>query len=163
MNMTSIGSRVAFCVVLAGLLASCKSIKEDNLHAKTKGQPASGPEFHAIAFKSGHPIDSEELMDAVTEVDAAIAAMRHNVGLINSIQSVNYSVVGTTDNAECSGEACDVLSLKRARLVQDWLTRNGVPALRFRQPVGRGSPMPRDYISNEEERSMTRSVRVEID
>lgn len=124
---------------------------------------ASGPEFYSISFRSGRPHDNDDLLDAVTDTSAALAAMTHNAELINGIRSAKFTVVGTTDNVECLGDVCSKLSLDRARLVHDWLVAHGVPSLILNKPIGRGSPMPVGYKSNEDERFMTRSVRVVID
>lgn len=132
-------------------------------HLPAETAPASGPEMHAIGFKQGHPIGGENLLDAVYDVDASVRSMNHDIQLIDSVKNIRFTPIGTTDNIECQGAACIKLSFVRARLVRNWLIEHGVPASKLKDPIGQGSPMPQGYKSNDEERFMVRSVRIEIE
>lgn len=145
------------------LLVSCVNVKEGSAHKTLNAPLTSGPEFYAVGFKQGHPIGNEKLLEAVADPDASVEAMGRNAELINRVKVLRFVVVGTTDNAECEGDACSTLSYRRALLVRNWLVENGVPSSRLTAPVGQGNPMPMGYKSTEEERLVARSVRVEIE
>jgi OOP family OmpA-OmpF porin len=122
--------------------------------------PVSGPEMHAVSFKPGRPTDQDDFLAAVADPNEAVAALNHDIELIEAIPSASFAVIATTDNKECQAEECAMLSLRRARLVHDWLVSHGISPERLRGPVGRGNAMPANFESSEEERSIARSAQV---
>jgi hypothetical protein len=70
----------------------------------------------------------------------AVDAMRANKSTYLTLKSSSkLRIVRYTDNAECSASACDSLSLRRERLVCDWLLAHGLPARRLLLHEGHGA------------------------
>ena len=102
---------------------------------------ASGPEFHGLSFKPGKPAHGCSLETSVMNPDRLLADLEHNLHLILKFPTLRYQVVGSTDDHECTGSACEDLSIDRARLVHAWLVRNGAPHAQL-EIVGRGILVP---------------------
>lgn len=119
-------------------------------------------EFRRLCFPPGRPLQSESSadMDEVLNqerMDAhlgSLLALKENPG-------IGAEVMGFADESECSPRECRRLSLRRAKIVFDWLRDHGVPAARLRGPSGESTGWPLDNGESEDGRAMNRRVQLE--
>ena len=112
-------------------------------------------------FRSGHPVEGESLESALAS-DEEIPVLLDAVGILKNFPHIILEVTGHTDDSECIGLECEALSLRRARIVYDWLLAHGAPEEGLIGPLGRGPDYPIDYNSIEEGRSRNRRAEVNI-
>lgn len=118
----------------------------------------------SVFFKEKKPSQTDDIKSSLFKYDVSIAALKNDVGAINSFVTKGYSVrvVGFTDNQECSGLECKTLSLRRAELIYRWMLENGVPKNRLLSPEGRGSGEPVADNAIPEGRARNRTVGFEL-
>lgn len=96
----------------------------------------------AVYFNEGLPAKGGNL-DALVDSNESLEVLKNDADAIKSLKPPHQvKIVGHTDSKECSGKACEVLSLRRAQLVFDWMVANGVPASMLLPPEGHGSAEP---------------------
>jgi len=122
---------------------------EDALHVE-------GPELLSVLFKSAMPAPGDSLGASLLPDSGADKALSDNLDILNLYPAAKVRLVGYTDDQECSGPACDALSLRRARLVRDWLVAHGVPETRFSATDAGGLYLAISYKPTESERNLSR-------
>lgn len=116
-----------------------------------------------VEFRAGHPLTGESLTDAVTTPDDnAKRALKEDADVLREMPSARVQIVGFTDSTECMGRQCYELSLRRARVVYEWLVAHGVPRGNLVEPVGRGSEMAIDDNGTEAGRQRNRRAEVNM-
>jgi OOP family OmpA-OmpF porin len=124
--------------------------------------PGLSIDLHSIEFREGHPLPGESLLVAAKPPsDVTLQILRDDLITLTNHPSSRVSIEGFTDNHECSGVECDILSKRRAKLVYDWLVANGVVSTRLEGPEGNGASGAIDY--NEKEAGRQRNRRAELD
>ena len=104
----------------------------------------------------------DALLDSVTDIEFTKYALATDAEIINKVKQLKFQIAGTTDNRECSLEACNDLSLRRAQLVHDWLVSHGVAESRLKPPIGRGDQAPITDNATEDARSFNRRAVVDF-
>jgi len=147
--------KLATCLssVLIAMLSSCLSIHRAEAYSV---------EFKRIYFPPGRPLQSESSADIDKVLDQE--QMHVLLGLLQALKGdpiVGAEVMGFADKNECLPRACRQLSLRRAKIVFDWLLDNGVPVEQLRGPSGESIDWPLDSGETEDGRAINRRVQLE--
>jgi OOP family OmpA-OmpF porin len=119
-------------------------------------------EFKRINFPEKRPDKNEPHVDIDSVLDGEQKAVLQDLAkALTDNPVIGARVVGFSDKNECRATECNELSLRRARLVFDWLLRNGVPAKQLKGPDGESTDYPLDDGDTEEERALNRRVQLE--
>ena len=116
-------------------------------------------EFFAITYKSGLPLENQDIRSAVEDLDWLQRAIDHNFQLIRHMPKLKYQVVGLTDGSECDHD-CSELAARRARLFQESLVSSGVPRSLFCPFKVEGPPWPSPYTPEPDESLLGRQAVV---
>lgn len=146
-----------------GSCGACTTLESSTVESSATLYPAaSAPELLVGLFKEGRPHAGDRLSDAVTDPDFTLSALARDADIINRFTDFEFQISGTTDNRECAAQECIELSLRRARLVYEWLVAHGVQETRLKPPIGRGDQVPLTDNSTETERSVNRRVIIDF-
>lgn len=119
-------------------------------------------EFKRVTFPERRPKKNESYVDLDVILDRA---QRETLGeLLQALKNnptIGAKIIGFSDRHECRARECDELSLRRARLVFDWLLRNGVPAMQLKGPIGESTNYPLDDGDANDGRALNRRVQLE--
>jgi OOP family OmpA-OmpF porin len=145
--------------VMLSLLAIFFGVLLFSYHAR-----ATTVDFKKVYFKESLPKRGDTLSGSAVMFDQyAVDAMQANKSTYLTLKSSSkLRIVGYTDNAECSASACDSLSLRRARLVCDWLLAHGFPARRLLPPEGHGAKDAIDTNDTPDGRQRNRRVEFQV-
>lgn len=123
----------------------------------------SGLEMTTVEIKSGHPKGRESLESILGDPkEYFLNALRRDAKIVKNHSHVRFEVLGFTDDMECIDSQCRDLSVRRARLVYDWLISNGVAPASLKPPVGHGSEMPIADNGTDEGREKNRRVEINV-
>lgn len=151
-------------IVLA--ITSCSSsIHKERRFITSSPVANSGPELRGIRFKPQRPTETDSLFEATEDPETAKAILSDNVQTINRFYTdYVFRVVGSTDNEECPSEQqCLVLSLRRARLLHEWLVNNGVSSRNLMEPTGFGKSRPIQDNTSPEGRRINRNAFIDLE
>lgn len=100
-------------------------------------------EFKRIMFPEGRPRENE----SHTDIEVILGEGQRKVleELLQALKEnpiIGAKIVGFSDKHECKAAECGALSLRRARLVFDWLLKNGIPAAQLKGPEGESIAFP---------------------
>lgn len=115
-------------------------------------------EAEKIYFSEGRPGLSETYPDMESVVDQQVLSR-----LLKALQehpSIGVDVTGFADEHESEPIDCRNLSLRRAKLVFDWLLDHGFSLTRLRGPLGESIDWP--IGRTEDERHFNRRVQLEL-
>ena len=115
------------------------------LLACVSSQSAFSTDFSidAVYFNEGVPAKGGNLDASLVDSNESLQVMKNDADAIKSLKPPHQvRIVGHTDSKECSGKACDALSLRRAQLVFNWMVANGVPTSMLLAPEGHGRQEP---------------------
>lgn len=120
----------------------------------------SGIDPITVNFKTGRPTARDTLADALAAPEFDLRALRSNLeSMQRTIPHLRFRVAGFTDDRECAGAACVELARRRARLVEQWYLRNGVPQQGLDPYIGPGATL---YLeTNDTPDGRTRNRRAE--
>lgn len=97
----------------------------------------------AVYFNEGLPAKGGNLDSSLVDSNESLQVMKNDADAIKSLKAPHQvKIVGHTDSKECSGKACEALSLRRAQLVFNWMVANGVPTSVLLPPEGHGGAEP---------------------
>jgi OmpA-OmpF porin, OOP family len=120
-------------------------------------------DIRGINFKLARPSNDESLTDVVAEpAQDSMAILEIDADFFLHHPKFGVRVVGFTDDRECTGSNCILLSQRRAKYVYDWLIRYGVPRDQLYGPEGEGSAEPIDNNATEEGRARNRRVELQV-
>lgn len=148
-------------VSLLLFLASCTLDQKKATTDLPEPPLLTGPEMVSVQFKKGLPSSGESLM-SVLQDDFSKKALDRDLALIKKYKGLYFEVLGFTDSQECGDKQCDELSLRRAKIVYDWLIENGVHRSSIVDMRGHGDDMPIDTNETEEGRAVNRRVEINI-
>lgn len=152
---------VCCSALLALMLVSCASLNES--YRQEAATLHSGLEMTAVEIKSGHPKGSESLESILGDPkEYFLSALKRDAKIIKDYSRVKFEVLGFTDDIECIDNQCRDLSIRRARLVYDWLISNGIAPASLKPPVGHGSEMPIADNGTDEGREKNRRVEINV-
>ena len=119
-------------------------------------------DIKTIHFPEGKPLTAQTASDIDTVLD--VEERRTLEAIRDALQqspSLGVEVSGYADKNECSISECYTLSLRRARIILDWLSTHGVPEAQLKGPVGESVDFPLYEGATAEERSFNRRVHFE--
>jgi hypothetical protein len=148
-------------VVALMLCNACNALDGKNPPREMGLPHQEGGDLRSLVFLSGRPSGGEGLFSALAEPEEAEKALHENLDMISRSNSLRFRAVGWTDDLECSAHDCTELSLRRARLVTDWLREHGVPGERISSPLAGGKYFGEAYRPSEAERTVARRVDIE--
>jgi hypothetical protein len=121
-------------------------------------------DFKNVYFQESLPRPGDDLGgSSVMFNDYVVPVLNANSSTFLSLKSnAKVKIVGFTDNKECVGDACKVLSLHRAQLVNAWLLAHGFPQDRLLVPEGHGSAEPIDTNITADGRQRNRRAEFQI-
>jgi hypothetical protein len=119
-------------------------------------------EFKRIYFPPGRPLQSESSPD----IDKVLDQEQMNVLLdlhqtLKEDSTIGAEVMGFADKNECLPRECRKLSLRRAKMVFDWLLDHDIPLKQLRGPSGESIDWPLDDGETEDGRALNRRVQLE--
>jgi outer membrane protein OmpA-like peptidoglycan-associated protein len=127
--------------------------------APFKVASASG-DLEKIIFKAGHPRNGEALAQALSEpTSEQFEILEANADVLRRTPGITVEIGGFADSHECSKSGCYYLSLRRARVVYEWLVVHGVPVSKLKGPTANGSDWPIDRTGKEEGSQYNRRVQ----
>lgn len=133
------------------------------LMACASSQTAFSTDFSidAVFFNDGVPAKDGTLDASLVGSNESLQVLKNDADAIKSLKPPHQvKIVGHTDSKECSGKACEALSLRRAELVFNWMVANGVPISLLLPPEGHGSHEP--VASNDIPKGRARNRYVEF-
>jgi len=118
-------------------------------------------DLRGIEFQAGMPTPASTLEDSVpAPATKSLEILQEAADTLRSYPNLTISIVGFTDNRECVGAAaCTELSLRRARMVYEWLIINGVLSSQITSIQGLGDE-PVDTNDGEGGRQRNRHVEL---
>lgn len=119
-------------------------------------------EFKRIYFPAGRPLESESSANLVEVLDRE--QMKVLLGLLETLKRnpiLGANVMGFADKNECLPPECRKLSLRRAKIVFDWLLDHDVHRAQLRGPSGESTDWPLDDGETENGRALNRRVQLE--
>lgn len=119
-------------------------------------------EFSRVEFKSGRPLAGESIEESVADFRVAERDLKSIAESLKKIDKVGAEIVGFTDSRECSELKCQDLSLRRAKLIYEWLIRHGVPSLRLKGPTAGGAGWPIGDNKTKIGREVNRRVQFDL-
>ena len=125
---------------------------------------ASDVDIRSVNFKENRPTSSDVIEKSIADHAETMQVLSANTATMVKVSpdKFRFKIVGFTDNKECSGDACKVLSLRRAQLVYAWLLAHGVLADQLLPPEGRGSDDPIDTNAATDGRQRNRRVEFQV-
>ena len=119
-------------------------------------------DMQKVRFPDGRPLHSETADDLrkVLSNDDTLA-LEGVLGTLLERPEIGVEVLGFADKNECHPTDCRELSLRRARVIFDWLKRNGVKASQLKGPKGESTDWPVDDAATKIGREFNRRVQFE--
>jgi len=115
--------------------------------------------IHPVFFNEKKPSMKDKIEDSLIQYHNSIDVLKNDAIAIESIKrDFNVKIIGYTDNSECSGSTCSDISLRRARLIYEWMLAHGVSSSQLLSPEGRGSGDPMSDNKTPYGRSINRRV-----
>jgi hypothetical protein len=114
----------------------------------------------SIRFLPRRPAPDDALMQSIYDISKD--HLSRNLELLKRYPVLKVELIGTADEAECSGRECVELSERRVRLVRDWLLSNGIPAESIVKTEARALDLPLADGSTEEGRLLNRRVEFNL-
>ena len=65
------------------------------------------------------------MLSSVHDEKLTINYLNENFALIQQVKKSKFRTTGWTDGEECKDAECEALSMRRTKLVADWLFENG--------------------------------------
>lgn len=119
-------------------------------------------DMQKIRFPDGRPFHSETADDL-----RKILSNENTLALESVLRALlerpdlGVEVMGFADKNECRPSDCRELSLRRAKVIFDWLKNNGVKASQLKGPKGESTDWPVDDAATESGREFNRRVQFE--
>lgn len=120
-----------------------------------RGVTAHG-EYIRIEFNAHRPSQQDCFDDVIDKTQEKY--LQEISDELKGNPTIGIKVVGYTDKNECSGIECSKLSLRRSRMIYEWLVKSGVPAFQLKGPDAGGSdwPLEKDAVDEKQRRSNRR-------
>lgn len=119
-------------------------------------------EFKRIYFLDGRPRKDESINDLPEILDKKqLSVLGQILEALKERPDIGVKVLGFADRNECAPSDCLDLSLRRARIVVDWLLSHGLPSVQLKGPEGMSTSWPLYKDATKEERIFNRRVDFE--
>ncbi|SDY20064.1 OmpA-OmpF porin, OOP family [Lysobacter enzymogenes] len=118
-------------------------------------------DFIGVTFKAGRPRAGEAPTIEALQSPVDVKALESDLELLKTAPAnIALGTAGFTDSAECSGDACRELSLRRAKFLANWLFSHGIPRSRLSGPKGFGAEQAIGDNTTEEGRARNRRAYI---
>ncbi|GMV27958.1 MAG: hypothetical protein AMXMBFR59_00830 [Rhodanobacteraceae bacterium] len=119
-------------------------------------------DMQKVRFADGRPFHSEiadDLRKILSSEDTR--ALESVLRALLERPDLGVEVMGFADKNECRPSDCRELSLRRAKVIVDWLKSNGVKASQLKGPKGESTDWPVDDAVTNSGREFNRRVQFE--
>ena len=130
--------------------------------------PASAwMDLRRVCFKAGHPVAGESLEPTMDPAPGCFkySELTETTDILKRYPDMRVEVAGHADPAECEGQACQLLSERRAQVMADYLRQNGVDPRQIVAVVGYGISrllVNIDRDSSEHDHRSNRRVEINV-